>query len=92
MTFPSLVSSLLMQFQSVPPNVRFLVDDVEEEWEYDRRPFDLIHSRYMIFAIKDMRHLVQQAFKYVFTSLDILLLFQKHSNLANRVFSVIAAV
>ncbi|EEP75549.1 predicted protein [Uncinocarpus reesii 1704] len=47
---------------SIPPNVRFIVDDVEEEWEYDDSPFDFIHSRYMVFAIKDMKHLIQQSF------------------------------
>ncbi|WEW57442.1 hypothetical protein PRK78_002909 [Emydomyces testavorans] len=47
---------------SVPPNVKFLVDDVEEDWNYEHRPFDFIHSRYMVFAIKDMKHLVEQAF------------------------------
>ncbi|EFW18387.1 hypothetical protein D8B26_005180 [Coccidioides posadasii str. Silveira] len=46
----------------IPPNVKFLVDDVEEEWEYGSRPFDFIHSRYMVFAIRDMKHLIQQAF------------------------------
>nr|KMM66230.1 hypothetical protein CPAG_02570 [Coccidioides posadasii RMSCC 3488] len=53
-------TSILLQ--SIPPNVKFLVDDVEEEWEYGSRPFDFIHSRYMVFAIRDMKHLIQQAF------------------------------
>ncbi|KAK2809948.1 hypothetical protein FQN50_003362 [Emmonsiellopsis sp. PD_5] len=28
----------------VPPNLRFLIDDAEEEWRYDRK-FDLVHGR-----------------------------------------------
>lgn len=36
----------------VPPNVRFEVDDVEEEWTYSR-PFDYIHSRVMTGSISD---------------------------------------
>ncbi|KAI1918948.1 hypothetical protein LOZ12_004437 [Ophidiomyces ophidiicola] len=50
------------QPDDVPPNVRFIVDDVEEDWEYEDHPFDFIHSRYMILAIRDMKHLIQQAF------------------------------
>ncbi|KAJ3547838.1 hypothetical protein NM208_g1317 [Fusarium decemcellulare] len=30
----------------VPPNVRFIIDDIEEEWSYSS-PFDYIHSRMM---------------------------------------------
>ncbi|KAH7146354.1 S-adenosyl-L-methionine-dependent methyltransferase [Dactylonectria macrodidyma] len=36
----------------VPPNVRFIVDDIDEEWNHSE-PFDYIHSRMMNFSIKD---------------------------------------
>ncbi|EXL90215.1 S-adenosyl-L-methionine-dependent methyltransferase [Fusarium oxysporum II5] len=36
----------------VPPNVRFLVDDIDEEWDYSE-PFDYIHSRMMNFSVQD---------------------------------------
>ncbi|QKX57633.1 uncharacterized protein TRUGW13939_04751, partial [Talaromyces rugulosus] len=36
----------------VPPNVRFEVDDMENEWVYSSK-FDFIHARYLAGAIKD---------------------------------------
>ncbi|KAH7134652.1 S-adenosyl-L-methionine-dependent methyltransferase [Dactylonectria estremocensis] len=36
----------------VPPNVRFIIDDIDEEWNHSE-PFDYIHSRMMNFSIKD---------------------------------------
>lgn len=37
----------------VPPNVRFEVDDVEDEWAWGTKKFDFIHSRDMIGSIAD---------------------------------------
>ncbi|KAJ4248145.1 hypothetical protein NW762_012915 [Fusarium torreyae] len=37
---------------SIPPNVQFLIDDIDEEWEYSQ-PFDYIHSRMMNFSVRD---------------------------------------
>lgn len=37
---------------SVPPNVTFEIDDVEEEWAYNE-PFEYIHSRIMTSSIGD---------------------------------------
>ncbi|KAL1971009.1 hypothetical protein VTN77DRAFT_2843 [Rasamsonia byssochlamydoides] len=45
----------------VPPNVRFLIDDIEAEWVYNK-PFDFIHARYLMMSIKDYKKLVQQAY------------------------------
>ncbi|KAF4997445.1 hypothetical protein FGRMN_3809 [Fusarium graminum] len=36
---------------SVPPNVEFFVDDIEEPWTFSE-PFDYIHSRMMTFSIR----------------------------------------
>ncbi|KAH6970678.1 S-adenosyl-L-methionine-dependent methyltransferase [Ilyonectria sp. MPI-CAGE-AT-0026] len=36
----------------VPPNVRFIIDDIDEEWKYSQ-PFDYIHSRMMNFSIQN---------------------------------------
>ncbi|KNG86832.1 hypothetical protein ANOM_004911 [Aspergillus nomiae NRRL 13137] len=47
----------------VAPNVRFEVDDVENDWVY-RSEFDYIHARYFAEAIKDWPNLLRQAFKY----------------------------
>jgi hypothetical protein len=41
-----------MGIHRVPPNVRFLVDDVEEPWE-DPLPYDFIQCRYMAGSIKN---------------------------------------
>ncbi|KAL1990673.1 hypothetical protein VTN49DRAFT_6512 [Thermomyces lanuginosus] len=49
----------------VPPNVKFLVDDVESEWAYDRDPFDFIHARYLAASIKDFGRLVKQCYRSV---------------------------
>ncbi|KAK1146255.1 hypothetical protein N8T08_003345 [Aspergillus melleus] len=45
-----------------PPNVVFEVDDVEAEWP-PRRPFDLIHARYMCGSIQDWPKLFHQAYQ-----------------------------
>lgn len=44
-----------------PPNVRFVVDDVELDWA-EPEPYDLIHCRYMAGAIKDWPRLVRQMY------------------------------
>jgi SAM-dependent methyltransferase len=44
----------------VPPNVRFMLDDVESPWVHSS-PFDFIFSRYMASCISDWPGLVQQA-------------------------------
>ncbi|KAL8939647.1 MAG: hypothetical protein Q9216_003255, partial [Gyalolechia sp. 2 TL-2023] len=48
----------------VPPNVRFEVDDVEDDWAY-HQPFDYIHCRMMGNAIKDWPKLHRQCYEHV---------------------------
>ena len=55
-----------IQPTNVPPNLKFIIDDFEDDWGYERDPFDYIHARYLATAVKDWPRLVQQAFKYVF--------------------------
>ncbi|KAL1968552.1 hypothetical protein VTN77DRAFT_1762 [Rasamsonia byssochlamydoides] len=50
-----------IQPSMVPPNVKFLVDDIESLWVYDQ-PFDFIHARYLATSIKDYKRLLQQAY------------------------------
>lgn len=50
-----------IQPQWCPPNVRFVVDDVEMDW-VDPKPFDLVHCRYMAGGIKDWPRLTKQIF------------------------------
>ncbi|KAH7130968.1 S-adenosyl-L-methionine-dependent methyltransferase [Dactylonectria macrodidyma] len=45
----------------VPPNVRFIVDDLDEEWNYST-PFDYIHSRMMNMSIKDWKDYIQKIY------------------------------
>ncbi|KAF9871515.1 hypothetical protein CkaCkLH20_10926 [Colletotrichum karsti] len=47
--------------QYVPPNVQFMIDDVEEPWTYSR-PFDYIHSRMMTSSINDWKAYLKQCF------------------------------
>ncbi|CAJ2505888.1 Uu.00g000180.m01.CDS01 [Anthostomella pinea] len=44
----------------VPPNVRFIVDDVELDWVEEQDKYDFIHCRYMAGSIKDWPRLVRQ--------------------------------
>ncbi|GME43346.1 putative methyltransferase domain-containing protein [Neofusicoccum parvum] len=48
----------------VPPNVRFLVDDIESEWVYGA-PFDLIHVRAMAPAIRDWPRVLGSALDWL---------------------------
>ena len=48
----------------VPPNIKFEVDDVEENWSYPKDHFDVIHSRFMLFgSIADVRKYFRQAYE-----------------------------
>ncbi|KAF1953810.1 S-adenosyl-L-methionine-dependent methyltransferase [Byssothecium circinans] len=48
----------------VPPNVKFEVDDIEDEWVYSSK-FDFIHARYLACSIKDWPKLMKQSFDFV---------------------------
>ncbi|WQF89507.1 Putative S-adenosyl-L-methionine-dependent methyltransferase superfamily [Colletotrichum destructivum] len=50
-----------IQPQSVPPNVRFEVDDIEEDWLYSQ-PFDYIHLRFMNGSLADWKKTVTKAY------------------------------
>ncbi|KAH7245549.1 S-adenosyl-L-methionine-dependent methyltransferase [Fusarium tricinctum] len=45
----------------VPPNVKFIIDDVEADW-VEPEPYDYIHCRYMAGSIKDWPRLLKQAY------------------------------
>ncbi|KAL1975821.1 hypothetical protein VTN31DRAFT_4213 [Thermomyces dupontii] len=49
----------------VPPNVKFLVDDIESEWAYEGNPFDFIHARYLAVSIRDFPKLIKQCYRSV---------------------------
>lgn len=45
----------------VPPNVHFLIDDVEDEW-VESKPYDLIHMRHSCAYLKDVDRLLRQCY------------------------------
>ncbi|KAK1545412.1 hypothetical protein CPAR01_02914 [Colletotrichum paranaense] len=48
----------------VPPNVKFEVDDAEEEWTWSR-PFSYIHSRVMTSSIGDWKLYLRRCFNHL---------------------------
>ena len=47
---------------SVPPNVQFFVDDLEDEWQFEA-PFDFIFSRFMTGSIRDWPRYMKQCYE-----------------------------
>ncbi|KAJ0270924.1 hypothetical protein COL940_011319 [Colletotrichum noveboracense] len=47
---------------SVPPNVRFEIDDIEEPWTFSK-PFDYIHSRMMTSSIANWKSYLQKCYE-----------------------------
>ena len=50
--------------RSVPPNVRFIIDDIHEDWDF-AEPFDYVHSRMMNFSIPDWPGYLKKIYEYV---------------------------
>jgi hypothetical protein len=48
--------------RSVPPNLEFFVDDLENDWTYVNK-FDFIYARMLTGAIKDWPRLISQAYQ-----------------------------
>lgn len=53
---------------SVPPNISWFVDDLEEPWTFVSK-FDMIYTRMLTGSIADWPKFFQQCFEYVFRSL-----------------------
>jgi len=49
----------------VPPNVRFMVDDVESPWLHPRNHFDYIHTRHTVMGIKDWPTLIERSYNHL---------------------------
>ncbi|KAL1851831.1 hypothetical protein Plec18170_006134 [Paecilomyces lecythidis] len=47
----------------VPPNVKFIVDDFEDEWAYGDQKFDFIHARYLAVSVKDFAKLIRRCYE-----------------------------
>ena len=52
-----------LSYCSVPPNVKFEVDDMEEEWTFDHNYFQYIHMRSMSGSFKDWDRVLEEAYK-----------------------------
>ncbi|KAK1990410.1 S-adenosyl-L-methionine-dependent methyltransferase [Colletotrichum falcatum] len=51
-----------IQPNDVPPNVKFEVDDIEEDWIYSQ-PFEYIHSRFMNGSLADWKTFIANAYE-----------------------------
>jgi SAM-dependent methyltransferase len=47
----------------VPPNLTFMIEDIEDEWNYSQS-FDYIHSRFMSSAIASWTDFLTKCYKY----------------------------
>ena len=50
----------------VPPNVKFMVDDVEAPWLEPPDFYDFVHARHVTQAFKDFPKMIRNAYKYAF--------------------------
>ncbi|KAM7214214.1 Trans-aconitate 2-methyltransferase [Rhypophila decipiens] len=53
-----------IQPQWVPPNVRFVIDDVEDEWA-SGSGWDFVHFRSMALVLRDLQRAVDQSFRHL---------------------------
>ncbi|KAF4335839.1 methyltransferase [Fusarium beomiforme] len=49
----------------LPPNVHFMVDDVESPWLHPQNHFDYVHSRHTVQGIKDWPQLFSNALQHI---------------------------
>ncbi|EHY53232.1 hypothetical protein HRR83_005921 [Exophiala dermatitidis] len=54
-----------IQSQWVPPNVRFEVDDANEEWTFPESHFDFIHARTICAGIRDFPKFLASCYKHL---------------------------
>ena len=48
----------------MPPNCRFEVDDINDDWAYSRNKFDFVHVRWMTGCVPDWTEFHKKALKY----------------------------
>ncbi|KIW08953.1 uncharacterized protein PV09_00865 [Verruconis gallopava] len=53
-----------VQLPHAPPNLRFYVENVEQDWNFDH-DFDMIHARMLVVALKDWPNFFRQAFAHL---------------------------
>lgn len=59
---PECVIHRFTDYTSVPPNLKFEIDDLEEDWTWSR-PFSYIHSRVMTGAVNDWDIYLRKIYK-----------------------------
>ncbi len=63
-----------IQPEWVPPNVKFMVDDVESPWLRPINHFDYVHARHIVMAIKDWPKLMRRVFEYVLSAFGLMII------------------
>lgn len=53
-----------IQPEWVPPNVQFMVDDVESPWLRPLNHFDYVHARHTVMAIRNWPKLMERVLEY----------------------------
>jgi hypothetical protein len=53
-----------IQPEWVPPNVKFMVDDVESPWLKPLNYYDYVHARHTVMAIRNWPQLMGRVFEY----------------------------
>ncbi|KAF2087635.1 S-adenosyl-L-methionine-dependent methyltransferase [Saccharata proteae CBS 121410] len=54
-----------IQTMWVPPNLKFMVDDAEDEWLHPQNHFDLVHTRHTVQAFRNWPQLFQRALTHL---------------------------
>ncbi|KAJ5773786.1 hypothetical protein N7457_008682 [Penicillium paradoxum] len=49
----------------VAPNIEFIVEDFESEWEYEKNHFDFIHARCLAGCVADWPRFIRQIYEHV---------------------------
>lgn len=49
----------------IPPNVRFEVDDAQDEWTFEDGEFDFIHARTLAGSVRDWPMFVRKCYKHL---------------------------
>lgn len=49
----------------MPPNCQFEIEDVENDWLFNKNSFDFIFGRELLLSITDWPHLIKQAYGHL---------------------------
>lgn len=60
---PSSIRVTLLNLVRVPPNLSFVIDDIEEPWTFTKK-FDFIHARMMVGSFASWETFLEQSMRY----------------------------